>query len=59
MITRRQKAQFWGNRRRRPMQRDTAFSEAEKARALASWQKRRARRSGLQFTVHSKLGRVA
>lgn len=57
--TRRQRTQFWGNRRKRPMQRDTAFSQAQKARALASWEKRRARRSTLQFTTHAKLGRVS
>jgi hypothetical protein len=60
--TRRQRTQFWGNRRHRPMQRDTAFSKAQKARALASWDKRRARRhNGLSFQItrRSTLGQVA
>jgi len=60
--TRRQKTTFWEGRRLRPrlMGEDIKqFSEAQSARARASWEKRRARRTGLHITRNSKLGRVA
>jgi hypothetical protein len=64
LITRRQKAAFWGARRSRPrMMGDDVkeFSEAQARRARDSWEKRRARRQGglVMFTRVSKLGRVA
>lgn len=61
MVTRRQKAALcWRTKHKKPMQPE--LSEAQKVRALASWEKRRARRhSGLSFqlTRRSELGRVA
>jgi hypothetical protein len=43
---------------RTPIKRDLVFSEQQSQRARASWEKRRARRSGLQITRYSRLGQI-
>jgi hypothetical protein len=61
LITRRQKATFWRARHYKPrtMGDDVKkFSDEQRQRALDSWEKRRARRSGMHITRIGKLGIV-
>jgi hypothetical protein len=56
--TRRQRAALSTRTRRATIKRDLVFSEEQSQRARASWEKRRARRSGLQITRYSRLGQI-